>query len=388
MSSDEADSIWPADLISDQRPGEATARQRRQAARLLELQGALAAWAVRHSLPLDHVDQAAYFTIVSTRPEQPIDQVEALAQTIFWIYVLDDFLDQHRPVSSSRQIDLELGGLLVPLQLYLGALRRAGGLRWRRSPSHSDQNLLRELLDTTSSAGRMPLDSLLAAGSTGDIAVLLGLQEGLYSLLNQLGEVWTELSGRGTMAAENQYRRMLVCRQLARTIASMRRECWWNLELASGHNSGRRLPAAYSYLRNGAISIGMYAVAAVAATLDRQRRRPPPLWSWQEALAGIDTAGRIIRLANDLDTYGRETGEGKLSSVTLALDTLGHPILGLDPESSEQVAEARQVLGATLRQLTDYLPLALESLPAESCLVFYLEHVVAFALAAYGRLDA
>jgi hypothetical protein len=333
---------------------------------------------------MDHVNQAAYFSIVSTRPEQRSEQVTALAETILWIYVLDDFLDQRQPVTPPRQIELELGELLAPLHPHLGA-RRAGGRSHRTS---GEPNLLDSLLASTRSAARLPVDYRVADRITSEVEVLLGLQEALYSLLDRLLVVWTELTGRSRMAVENQYRLRLVCRQLARTMASMRREQEWNIDLASaGDLSGLRIPTAYSYLQNGAISIGMYAVAAVAASFDRQDRRPPPLWSWQESLAAIDTAGRIVRLANDLDTYRRETGEGKLTSVSLMLHALGYPLLGLDPETSAEVEEARRVLGESLQRMTGCFAERLRSLPPESCLAFYLEHVVAFALAAYGRLN-
>jgi hypothetical protein len=371
----EANWSWLAGLVREQRPGKTTRRQRRQAARLLEVRAVLAGWAARHSLPVDHVDQAAYFTIVSTRPDQRIDRVTALAETIFWIYVFDDFLDQR--VESPRQIDLELGELLAPLRPYLGMRRLPDRPYLRRPPATSQANLLDELLARTMGAVQSP------AGRSDSGSGELGLREALYSLLGQLEAVWRGLTGRSQEAAENQYRRRLVCRQLARTIASMRREYAWNRELGSAADPDRRLPARSAYLQNGAISIGMYAVAAVAASYEHERALGH---RWQEGLAAIDAAGRIVRLANDLDTYHRETGEGKLSSVTLMLQALGSPILGLDPETSVEVERAKQVVGASLSQLIDYFEMTVRRLEEGAWLAFYLEHVVAFALVAYGRL--
>ena len=79
-------------LIARHAPGTGTRHQKHQAVRLSRVGQDLRTWADRFSLPRRHIDRAAYYTVVSTSLELPFERVTALAETIFWIYVFDDFL--------------------------------------------------------------------------------------------------------------------------------------------------------------------------------------------------------------------------------------------------------------------------------------------------------
>lgn len=369
-----------AALVAEQRPGQETSYQQRQSARLLGLRRRLEQWANQHSLPLAHVEQAAYFTVVSTRPDESHLQAVALAETIFWIYAFDDYLDQHPVTSSLVEIDRELSRVLAPLRGQVEELGTGTRRHWR-SPAAS---LLGELMPATSWARARSSQAPDSPG--GDRVVLVsGLGEALYSLLSSLDELWAQAPER--RPAGVRYRRRLVASQLARCVASMRREYGWNLQL-TGYRSQQTqlvaglddwLPALSLYLLNGAVSIGMYAVAAVVASFESSAGR-----AWHDGLASIDAAGRIIRLANDLATYPRELTEGKLSLVTLLLGERGD-LPGSYSHDGDLLGEAAAVIRESIEQWTDFFVYTSSRLPAGSALRFYLEHVVASALVAYGH---
>lgn len=358
-------------VVAAHSPGSETRQQRRQSARLRWLQRDLTRWARRYSLPVEHAQRAAYFTVVATAVTSPVDQVTAVARTIFWIYVLDDFLDRREAtVKGLGAIDRDLGAILTPL-------RR--GLELPRRPR--TVNLLGELLaaTSTSSPSRRPASAVRPTGriDQGEEDLSFHLEEALAGLLMWLDRSWGVLSRRSEAL---DYRRTLVCRQVARCMASMRREFTWNVQLASHAASGAPgEPSLGVYLTTGSVSIGMLAVAAVVTSFELEPRR-----AWGRGWAAIDTAGRIVRLANDLATYRRERAEGKLSSLTLMLGELGSPPAGADPVSDDELERAAGVLRESLRQLIAFFGFTSNQLAEFPILRLYLRHVVAFALAVYA----
>jgi hypothetical protein len=149
-------------------------------------------------------------------------------------------------------------------------------------------------------------------------------------------------------------------------MASMRREFEWNVRLA-----GRQeLPTFDTYLMTGSVSIGMHAVAAVVASYERDAAR-----AWQRSWVGIDTAGRIVRLANDLATYPRELAEGKMNALSLILD---------QPDRAG-IGEAADMVRQNLHELIGFFGYVSSPLTKWTVLSFYLHHIVAFALAAYRK---
>lgn len=100
----------------------------------------------------------------------------------------------------------------------------------------------------------------------------------------------------------------------------------WNAALAR-RPEAPELPSFATYLRNGAVSIGMPAVAAVAASFEEH-----PQAAWWHGRRVIEAGGRVVRLTNDLHTYFADVAEGKATSITIRLRELGFPPTGLDAE--------------------------------------------------------
>ena len=254
-------------VVAAHSPGNETRQQRRQSARLRRLRRDLTRWARRYSLPVEHAQRAAYFTVVATAVSLPVDQVTAVARTIFWIYVLDDFLDRREAtVRALGAIDRDLGAILTPL-------RR--GLELPRRPRTA--NLLGELLaaTSTSSPSRRPASALrptgrIDQGDQGEEDLSFHLEEALAGLLIRLDRSWGVLSRRSEAL---DYRRMLVCRQVARCMASMRREFTWNVQLAASWrewSAGRAGPGSLpdyrlSFYRNAGGGGGGHQLRAGAA---------------------------------------------------------------------------------------------------------------------------
>jgi hypothetical protein len=352
--------------------------QKGQAARLGQVGQELRDWADRFSLPHQHVDRAAYYTVVSTSPQLPVEQVTALAETIFWIYVFDDFLDQRSATKDSQlQVDHDLCRIVSVLAPELSI---TPGNTVRKHPP-ATASLLEELAGMVASTGRgdrLPACQRPDQSGLHDV-LTVGVSDALQSLLAHLDYCWRDLS---TQASTYRFRRRLVRRQIARCMASMRREFAWNVQLI--HQ--RELPSLASYLMTGSVSIGMHAVAAVVTSYERDAER-----AWRKGWAAIDTAGRIIRLANDLATYPRELLEGKVSSITLILDRHGHSLPGggkLHPQSYPALDEAAADIRQSLQQLTDFFGYVCPAPAEPGVLTFYLQHIVAFALAAYRQEEA
>jgi hypothetical protein len=343
-------------LVARHAPGTATGHQKRQAARINQLGQALRDWADRFSLPHRHIDRAAYYTVVSTPLELPLEQLTALAETIFWIYVLDDFLDQRSATPETLlQLDRDLCPITAALSLDLYV--RSGRAGRRPHPAMTS-SLLEELYSVVTSSRLRGCD-----GDRERVALREGIREALSSLLAHLEGCWRDLS---TRAEIHRFRHCLVRRQIARCMASMRREFEWNVRLAGRQD----LPSFNTYLMTGSVSIGMHAVAAVVASYERDAAR-----AWQRSWAGIDTAGRIIRLANDLATYPRELAEGKMSAISLIPDQPGRSGIG----------EAADVVRQSLHELTKFFGYVCPPPTEWTVLPFYLHHIVGFALAAYRQ---
>jgi hypothetical protein len=354
-------------LVARHAPGTGTRHQQDQAARLARVRDDLRSWAERFWLPQRHIDRAAYFTVVSTPLELPFEQVKALAETIFWIYVFDDYLDQR---SANRQVLPQVEHDLCRVITAL-APDSCGGFSPGRARQHphppATSSLVDELALVVASAGvhRRPLelqsrDQFAAAEHE---ALTAGIRDALGSLLALLDGCWRDLSSR---VERGDFRRRLVSRQIARCMASMRREFEWNIRLAGQ----QELPSFNMYMMTGSVSIGMHAVAAVVASYERDAES-----AWRTGWAAIDTAGRIIRLANDLATYPRELAEGKLSSLTLIMAQPGRP----DADA------AANVIRQSLHQLTEFFGYLCRSPVESGILPFYVRHIVAFAVAAYRR---
>jgi len=193
----------------------------------------------------------------------------------------------------------------------------------------------------------------------------------LRSILDMLRAEWAHLPGG---ARETDARMAQVAEQFAACAAAMRRKIGWNLALARRPEGGE-LPPIAAYVRGGAVSIGMPAVAATFE--DRPRR------AWWQAQGAIEAGGRIVRLTNDLHTYFADAAEGKVTSITIRLRELGFPTTGLDPETSAEVRQAQEIVCRDLTRAVDDFGDAHGEM-ADGPLGYCMRHAAAFALAVYG----
>jgi hypothetical protein len=163
----------------------------------------------------------------------------------------------------------------------------------------------------------------------------------------------------------------------------MRQELVWNLahftaRTAPSVHERETLPTSETYLRNGAISIGMSAVAATAASFE-----PRPSDAWKCAVAAVDSGGAVVRLTNDLHTYFADVGEGKVTSVTIRAGLCGASPSTQDAESSPEVHAAQAALSADLARAVAAFGQAQAGV-SDGPLAYCARHAVAFALAVYG----
>jgi hypothetical protein len=358
-----SDFDWPA-LVEQARPGTATEAQRRQQARLSAVHGWLTTWIRAFALPADHVEECALFTITSTSSAMPEDAVNVVAATIYWIYVIDDFLDllelRHVPNAEQdrrlAQLDSELQWIFQPLiSLVRPTYRRLLG-----KPM------------TVRTASSPEVAPLVAA-----------LHDALGAVVEQRQRLWAPLPQRW---GQRRFRQRVAAEQLMHCVAMMRQELDWNLTLVRWEQAhaqnprtrGPRLPTLRNYLCVGVASIGMPAVAAVVAGCERRPRH-----AWRQGQKAIEAAGRVVRLTNDLHTYEADIDTGKLSSVAVQLHRLGYAPSGWPIETSIEVQRARVSLAKELAHAIDTF--AHRSTPLPSGLLReYLRQIVAFALAVYG----
>ena len=346
---------WPA-LVEEARPGSATDVQRRQAARFARVQEDLARWVEHQALPADHVEESSLYATVSTPPEMAHEQTMAVARTICWIYAIDDFLDK---LDLRQAPPAERNAALARLDRDLRAVFSAV------APHTRHTQMLRFGLAQPRSAA-MPTD----AAPLG-----VALREALRSLFVDLRAQWEPLPsawGRG------RFRLRTAAEQFAACVAMMRQELHWNLALDNRAPQAPRLPSFARYIQCGAVSIGMPAVASVAAGFEARPRRV-----WRAALRATDAAGRIVRLTNDLHTYEADVEEGKVTAIAIRLRDLGYPPMGLDPATSPEVQRAQAWVSDDLARVIALFSRHQAAVPPGP-LSYYLRHSVAFALAVYG----
>jgi hypothetical protein len=348
-------------LVQERRPGDQTPEQQRQAQRFARIRQETRHWAEAHGLSLEHLDESAFYATVATSSERRHEQALALAQVVYWIYLLDDLLDRRdfkqlaglAPETVDATLDVELAAILRPLVPFAGQREvQRWGLHW-------------EPASIGTADGPLPPVPLEACAQLSTV---------LESLLETLRVEWAHLpTGWRHLAA----RQRLVARELALCAAGMRQEILWNVTFAR-HPEYLALPSLESYLHGGEVSIGMPAVAAVMASFEQDPSR-----AWQRGLKAILAGGRVVRLTNDLHTYFADVEEGKVTAVSIGLHELGYRATGLDPETSGEVRHAQEhlvrelthAIGAFAGRYTQMIEGPL------SCCVRY---AVAFALAVYG----
>lgn len=346
---------WRA-IVQAKKPGAASEGQSEQAARLKRTLTDLRAWAEAQGLSPEHLEESAVYATVCTTPDAPAGQVRALATAIFWIYLVDDFLDRR---DFARDAGRDLGAVAWALDTDLAAMLRP--------LSEGDGDL-------ATRARAAPWWTIAHVGGRAPSPDALILGRALDSLLATLHAEWATLRGG---RRQGRQRRSLVAGELACCLAAMRTELLWNVEFAR-RPDGRDLPAFVAYARNGAVSIGMPVVAAVAASFEACPRQ-----AWRRARGAVASGGAVVRLTNDLHTYFADADEGKASAVTLRLRDLGLPLRGLDPDASPEVRRAQATLGDDLARIVDLFARAQAEL-ADGPLPHCVRHAVAFALAVYG----
>jgi hypothetical protein len=354
-------------LVAEKKPGSKTESQRQQALRVRGILSDLQAWAQQRGLPSEHVEESAFYAVVSTHPATPDSRALVLATVVFWIYLLDDFLDRRdiaSLVSSApggvglAELDRDLGTILAPLEF-----DRAAVSLWReRPPQH------RPLAGNADS--RPSPDAQRLARTLMDILAALEAE-------------WAHMPGAWRW---RRVRRALVARHFAACAVAMRQELLWNAAFAR-ERGGRALPTFKAYLRNGTVSIGMPAVAAVAASFE-----PHPRRTWRRAHALIAAGGDVVRLTNDLHTYYADIAEGKVTSITIRRWALAnatdsedaqHAPLDWGAETSPEVRAAQASLSADLARAAAAFGQAQAGV-SDGPLAYCARHAVAFALAVYG----
>ena len=343
-------------LVEAGKPGGRTESQRQQAARFKLVQQELHDWANAHGMSREHIEESALYATVSTPANTRPQQVLALAMTICWIYQLDDFLDRQdfsalattSPEAYARYIDAHLSAILWPLTSSVNTreLRRWG--LW--------------LATAPAAPSELPGQCVI-------------LSDALRSLIGVLLAEWAWLPGGW---GRSRFRLRLVAQQVALCAATMRREALWNTSFARAKEDAV-LPEFADYLRGAAISIGMPAVAAVAASFEEL-----PYVMWQRGQAAIAAGGCVVRLTNDLHTYFADVDEGKVSAITLRLRELGLPFSGLDPETSAEVREAQASVALDLAAAVADFAHGIPRLAEDGPLGYCVRRAVAFALAVYG----
>ncbi len=345
---------WRA-LVEAKKPGAKSESQQRQAIRFKRIYAELAAWVEQYGVSREHLEESACYGTVCTDFETPQGQALALAKTICWIYQLDDFLDRQdvarlasEGVDARAALDTALGAVFHPLARVL------------------TPGTLSDLGLAVSGSRQLPAWMVEDAGI---------LRRALVALLRNLAGEWARLPWA---LRRRRMRRTLVAEQLAECAAAMRHEIMWSIAFAQRAGADQALPSFGAYLQNGTVSIGMPAVAAVAASFEEQPRR-----AWGRTLAAILAGGNVVRLTNDLHTYFADVDEGKVSSVTLRLAELGLPPSGLDPDASAEVRTAQSSIERDLAASVGAFAYGQGTLPAGP-LAYCVRHAVAFALAVYG----
>lgn len=339
---------WLA-IVEAQRPGAKSESQQRQAMRFQRVRAELAQWAEEHGVSGEHIEESAFYATVCTTAATPAGQALGLALVVFWIYLLDDFLDRRDAAELARSAR----GSTVPAVLVrdLRTALEPLGTMSRALPSPSG-----------AVRGEAPADALRVASA-------------LRGVLEVLDAEWSRLPDRRVWG----FRRALVARQLALCAAAMLREVGWNVAFARDTSGrGRDLPSFATYLRNGTVSIGMPAVAATAASFELRPRE-----AWKRAYLAIAAGGAVVRLTNDLHTYFADVTEGKVTSVTLRLLALGFAPAGHDPDTSPEVRVAQTFLSQDLAAAVSAFSVGQAGL-VDGPLALCTRHAVAFALAVYG----
>jgi hypothetical protein len=343
-------------LVQEARPGGATEGQRQQAARFARIRQDVQRWADALGVSHEHLEESSFYAVACTPPGAAHEQAVALAVSVYWIYLLDDFLDRRDFASLAAEsdramraaLDRELLAILAPL------IAIAAG----RAPRN-------DVAGTPSSPGDAGEDTAMTADT---------LRAALVSVLTALEVVWRSAPG-GERAMRS--RRLLIAREFAACAAAMRREIGWNTALAHDPRDPR-LPAFADYLAGGAVSIGMPAVAAVVASFEAE-----PDAAWSAGRDAIAAGGRVVRLTNDLHTYFADIAEGKVSAITLRLRELGYAPDASRAEAGDEVHQAQASVGEDLAREVAAFGRAcgrLRAGPLGHC----IRHAVAFALAVYG----
>lgn len=340
---------WTA-IVQRDRPGSATERQRAQAARMAVIQTRLREWLAEQHLAPIHLEESAFYATVALSESASPAQELSLGELIAWIYAIDDFVDTPARWQGARNDpSLALDGALTLILQPLRLLRR---MRHPRHAPHARRRF-------------RPMQG---------IPEVVALRDSLRAALATMRAAWRPLAGSRGVASFRDY---LIARELTACVTMMRQEFRWNRALAASPD-GAGLPDVATYLRTGAISIGMYAVAALAACFERAPRQ-----AWRLGAPAIESGGRVIRLTNDIHTYEADALEEKATIVTLMLRDLGAPLTGLDPTSSASVHLAQEQACSHLKVALVDFARASGDLP-EGPLAYAIGHAVAFALAVYG----
>src|SRR5205085_7679897 len=113
--------------------------------------------------------------------------------------------------------------------------------------------------------------------------------------------------------------------------------------------------------------------------------------SWDRWLPAMIYASKVIRLANDSGTCIRELEEGKLNSITIALDLLGYPVdahyTASSPELQEALTFIRGRLEVELATFESIIPADPYDRESLTSLAFCILATVSYAMVLYQQPD-
>src|SRR5262249_236950 len=105
--------------------------QRQQAARFARIRQDVQQWADTLGISHEHLEESSFYATVCTALSAPHEQALSLALTVYWIYLLDDYLDRRdfamlaaeKPRSARSALERGLDAVLAPLVAFLTAPR-------------------------------------------------------------------------------------------------------------------------------------------------------------------------------------------------------------------------------------------------------------------------
>lgn len=403
---------WQA-LVIEAFPGTSAAAPREQLARATRMQDLLIEWSSPFGAGLikQFIRPSVLFAVASTPRTASDDLTLSLARLIYWIYSLDtalDALDAHDDDSAILLLRLAATPLIE--QLGADTFRRYG---W---------NI--EAQSDTATHGVTPY---LRPGAAREIATVGPLlADALRALVARAAHARVKLAsaeGVGGNTVSNEFFGQLTMDQLTQCVCALRQELLWSPTRRRARLAPPRLrnwpwdtgrgvrlrvvqrsttsPSLEAYLAIAERTTGVHPTAALICWLTFESEHV-----WLHAQHAIQTAARVVRLANDLHGARQDHAQGHFTALTAALPRhglwsrfhrckgervvrlvhetiLSHP-LTISTEIAH-VTRSRRIVVRELESAIAHFASASAHLDP-GLLTYYLRHMVAAALARYTTI--